>query len=102
MTSTPSFVPVDQVRLIDMPDDPEFGEYFIAQNGVRYYWDGVKWMLADDTSIALWRYDVTDQTLTPAISGVGIKSNDDIGARSAAMQAEGYDIEVLPKLKHWL
>lgn len=102
MTSTPAFYPVVPGKLIDMPDTPAFGEYFIAQNGVRYYWDGVKWMLADDTSIALWRYDVTDQTLTPALSGVGIKANDSTGSRTAAMQEEGYDIEVLPKLKHWL
>ena len=102
MTNTPAFVPVVSERLIDMPNNPEFGEYYIAENGVRYYWDGVKWMLADDTSIALWRYDVTDQTLTPSISGVGIKANDSMGARTAAMQEEGYDIEVLPKLKHWL
>ena len=85
-----------------MPTGPTLGDYHVAENGVRYVWDGVKWILADDSSVALWRYDATDQTLTPSISGVGIKSNDTMGSRSAAMQEQGYDMEVLPKLKHWL
>ena len=102
MTSTPSFVPVVPAQLIDMPPEPVFSDYYVAENGVRYQWDGTKWMLADDSSMALWTYDVSDQTLTPVISGVGIKSNHIDGSRSAAMQVEGYDIEVLPKLKHWL
>lgn len=105
MTATPT-PPELQGTVINMPPDPTDGEFYIAQNGVRYYWDGVKWMLASDSDLALWRYDSRDNTLTPTFSGVGVKTTKNlarpIGERSAAMQEEGYDVEVLPKLKHWL
>lgn len=105
MTSTPTPPPTTGT-VIDMPESPAFGDFYIAQNGVRYYWDGVKWMLASDTDLALWRYDNRDNTLTPVFAGVGVKTtkNDTrpVGSRSAAMQEEGYDVEILPKLKHWL
>lgn len=105
MTGTP-LPPGPNGVLIDMPSDPADGEFYIAQNGVRYRWDGVKWVLASDSEYALWRYDRDDNTLTPAFAGVGVKTtrNDALpyGSRTAAMQEEGYDVEVLPKLKHWL
>ena len=98
--------PLPSGFVIDMPSDPDDGEFYIAQNGVRYRWDGVKWVLASDSEYALWRYDGTDNTLTPAFAGVGVKTTKNdaqpYGSRSAAMQEEGYDVEVLPKLKPWL
>ena len=99
MTSTPSLDPIVPGNAINMPTGPVIGDYYVAENGVRYSWDGVKWILTDDSSLTLWTYDTTDQTLTPSLAGVGIKANDDTGSRSAAMQSTGYDINVLPELK---
>ena len=101
MTATPT-PPAPNGVVIDMPSLPDYGEFYIAQNGVRYYWDGVKWMLASDSMLAMWRFDPDDNTLTPALAGVGVKTtrNDGrpYGSRTAAMQEEGYDLQVLPKL----
>ena len=106
MTGTP-LPPVSDGIVIDMPEDPERGDFYIAENGVRYYYDGDKWMLATDTDLALWKYDRNDNTVTPVIAGVGIKAtNTGTGTtdsrRTAAMQEEGYDVDILPKLKHFL
>ena len=105
MTGTPQ-PPGPNGVVIDMPGNPADGEFYIAQNGVRYRWDGVKWALASDSEYALWRYDAIDNTLTPSFAGVGVKTTktdaQPYGSRSAAMQEEGYDVEILPKLKHWL
>jgi len=89
-------------EVINMPSAPVIGDLYIAQNGVRYAWDGYKWILADDGSLALWRLDSSDGTLTPTLSGYGVKVNDITGDRTAAMQTDGYDVEVLPKLSFLL
>lgn len=90
------------VTEINMPNDPAIDEFYIAENGVRYMWDGVKWIIADDSNLALWRLDASDGTLTPTLSGYGVKVNKQMGERAAALQEEGYDVEILPKLQFLL
>ena len=85
--------------VINMPSDPTSGEFYIAENGVRYIWDEVKWNIADEGNLALWTLDASDGTLTPTLSGYGVKINKkDTGERASAIQEEGYDVEILPSL----
>ena len=89
--------------VIDMPANPDPGEFYIAENGVRYVWDEVKWNIADEGNLALWTLDASDGTLTPTLSGYGVKVNKkDTGERASAIQEDGYDIEVLPRLSFLL
>ena len=88
--------------VINMPNSPVDGDLYIAENGVRYLWDGYKWNIADDGNLALWRLDSSDGTLTPTLSGYGVKVNSVAGDRTAEIQEDGYDVEVLPKLSFLL
>jgi len=97
---TPSSTPQASTdTVINMPSDPTPGEFYIAENGVRYVWDEVKWNIADEGNLALWTLDASDGTLTPTLSGYGVKVNKkDTGERASAIQEEGYDVEILPRL----
>ena len=91
---------------IDMPNTPSLGQIELADNGINYQWDGVKWVVYVDPSLTgnVWGRDNATSSLFPVNEGDSVIVRDTGGTTTITLDENGtisaleYDIDSLQSL----
>ena len=91
---------------IDMPNTPTLGQIELADNGINYQWDGIKWVVYVDPSLTgnVWGRDNATNSLFPVNEGDNVIVRDTGGTTTITLNENGtvsaleYDIDALPTL----